>query len=221
MWIGNLALAGIPPFAGYYSKDAIIAAAYAAGTGVGMYGFVCTVLAAFLTAFYSWRLLIMTFHGTLARRSSRAGACARKPAGDDRAAAGAGHRRGDRRQAAGPLVHRRGLAGVLERQHLQRAQPTMCSRVWSMCRRGSSWRRCVVGLLGIALAYVMYMVVPAAADAARHAVPRHLPVPAEQVVFRRAVRRDLRAAADPAGARVLADRRRHASSTACRTAWRS
>jgi NADH-quinone oxidoreductase subunit L len=63
MWIGNLALAGIPPFAGYYSKDAIIAAAYASGTGVGMYGFVCTVLAAFLTAFYSWRLLIMTFNG--------------------------------------------------------------------------------------------------------------------------------------------------------------
>ena len=63
MWIGNLALAGIPPFAGYWSKDAIISAAYAAGTGVGMYGFICTVLAAFLTAFYSWRLLIMTFYG--------------------------------------------------------------------------------------------------------------------------------------------------------------
>src|SRR5580658_6808609 len=63
MWIGNLALAGIPPFAGAYSKDAIISAAYASGTGVGMYGFVCTILAAFLTAFYSWRLLIMTFYG--------------------------------------------------------------------------------------------------------------------------------------------------------------
>jgi len=63
MWIGSLSLAGIPPFAGSYSKDAIVSAAYAAGTGVGMYGFICTVLAAFLTAFYSWRLLIMTFHG--------------------------------------------------------------------------------------------------------------------------------------------------------------
>ncbi len=63
MWIGSLSLAGIPPFAGSYSKDAIVSAAYAAGTGVGMYGFVCTVLAAFLTAFYSWRLLFMTFHG--------------------------------------------------------------------------------------------------------------------------------------------------------------
>jgi NADH-quinone oxidoreductase subunit L len=63
MWVGNLALAGIPPFAGYYSKDAIISAAYAAGTGIGVYGFICTVLAAFLTAFYSWRLLFMTFYG--------------------------------------------------------------------------------------------------------------------------------------------------------------
>src|SRR5690349_19682057 len=63
MWVGNLALAGVFPFAGYWSKDAIISSAYAAGTGIGMYGFICTVLAAFLTAFYSWRLLIMTFHG--------------------------------------------------------------------------------------------------------------------------------------------------------------
>jgi NADH-quinone oxidoreductase subunit L len=63
MWIGNLALAGIPPFAGFYSKDAIIEAAFAAHTKVGMYAFICTVIAAFLTAFYSWRLLFLTFHG--------------------------------------------------------------------------------------------------------------------------------------------------------------
>ena len=63
MWVGNLALAGVFPFAGYYSKDAIIDAAYTAHSAIGTYGFICTVLAAFLTAFYSWRLLIMTFHG--------------------------------------------------------------------------------------------------------------------------------------------------------------
>ena len=63
MWIGSLALAGIPPFAGYYSKDAIVEAAYAAHSAVGMYGFICAILAAFLTAFYSWRLLLLTFHG--------------------------------------------------------------------------------------------------------------------------------------------------------------
>jgi len=63
MWIGSLALAGLPPFSGYFSKDTIIEAAYGAGTGVGYYAFWLGVGAAFMTAFYSWRLLLMTFHG--------------------------------------------------------------------------------------------------------------------------------------------------------------
>jgi NADH-quinone oxidoreductase subunit L len=63
MWIGSLALAGIWPFAGYYSKDTILEASYAAGTGVGLYAYWLGVFAAFITAFYSWRLLFMTFHG--------------------------------------------------------------------------------------------------------------------------------------------------------------
>lgn len=63
MWIGSLALAGLPPFAGYWSKDTIIEAAYGAGTSVGLYAFWLGVGAAFMTAFYSWRLLLMTFHG--------------------------------------------------------------------------------------------------------------------------------------------------------------
>ena len=63
MWIGNLALAGIPPFAGYFSKDAILEAAWASHSGYAHYGFWCGIIAAFLTAFYSWRLLILTFHG--------------------------------------------------------------------------------------------------------------------------------------------------------------
>ena len=63
MWVGSLALAGIFPFAGFYSKDAIIDATFAAGTAVGYYAWVCTLLAAVLTGFYSWRLLFLTFHG--------------------------------------------------------------------------------------------------------------------------------------------------------------
>ena len=64
MWLGSLAIAGVPFFAGYWSKDAILEAAYASHNPMGAYGFVMGVLAAFLTAFYSWRLIIMTFHGT-------------------------------------------------------------------------------------------------------------------------------------------------------------
>jgi NADH-quinone oxidoreductase subunit L len=64
MWIGSLALAGMPFFAGYYSKDMVLEVAYAAHSGPGMYAFVFGLLAAFLTAFYSWRLIILTFHGT-------------------------------------------------------------------------------------------------------------------------------------------------------------
>lgn len=63
MWIGSLALAGIPFFAGYYSKDLIIESAFAAHTDVGEYAFWAGVIAALLTAFYSGRLIFMTFHG--------------------------------------------------------------------------------------------------------------------------------------------------------------
>ena len=63
MWIGSLSLAGVPFFAGFYSKDTILAAAWASGTATGRYSFVLGIFTAFLTAFYSWRLLIMTFHG--------------------------------------------------------------------------------------------------------------------------------------------------------------
>ena len=64
MWLGSLALAGIPFFAGYYSKDLIIEAAYAAEGHAARFAFWAGIGAAFLTAFYSGRLLFMTFHGT-------------------------------------------------------------------------------------------------------------------------------------------------------------
>ncbi len=63
MWIGSLSLAGVPPFAGFFSKDTILEAAFAAGSGHGAFAFWLGIAAAFMTAFYAWRLLFMTFHG--------------------------------------------------------------------------------------------------------------------------------------------------------------
>lgn len=63
MWIGSLALAGIPFFAGYYSKDIILESAFADHTWFGHMAYYLGVTAALLTAFYSWRLIFMTFHG--------------------------------------------------------------------------------------------------------------------------------------------------------------
>jgi NADH-quinone oxidoreductase subunit L len=65
MWIATLAIAGIPPFAGFFSKDEILGAAFARGAahhiwyvfwGLGLF-------AALLTAFYMTRMMLYTFHG--------------------------------------------------------------------------------------------------------------------------------------------------------------
>jgi NADH-quinone oxidoreductase subunit L len=74
MMIGTLAITGVGiplwlpldtpvGFAGFVSKDAIIESTFAANTGVGGFAFYLLVAAAAMTAFYSWRLFFMTFHG--------------------------------------------------------------------------------------------------------------------------------------------------------------
>ncbi len=63
MWIGSLALAGVWPFAGYFSKDIVLEAAWADHSWFGSYAYWMGIAAALMTAFYSWRLIIMTFHG--------------------------------------------------------------------------------------------------------------------------------------------------------------
>ena len=75
MWIATLAIAGVWPFAGFFSKDEIIwqAAARAVGPFEGWFTlvWVMALIAAMLTAFYMTRLMILTFHGT--NRSGAAG----------------------------------------------------------------------------------------------------------------------------------------------------
>jgi NADH-quinone oxidoreductase subunit L len=63
MVVGTLALTGFPLFAGYFSKDAVIEAAYVSKNPAAIYGYLMTLAAAGLTSFYSWRLIFKTFHG--------------------------------------------------------------------------------------------------------------------------------------------------------------
>lgn len=63
MLIGTVALMGFPGTAGYFSKDAVLETAFAAHSSVGTYAFWLGIMAAFMTSFYSWRLIFMTFHG--------------------------------------------------------------------------------------------------------------------------------------------------------------
>ena len=65
MWMATLAIAGIPPFAGFFSKDEILGAAFAeAAVHPAWYAFwAMGIAAALLTAFYMTRLMLYTFHG--------------------------------------------------------------------------------------------------------------------------------------------------------------
>ena len=61
--IGSLALAGIPPFAGFFSKDAIIEATHLSKVGGHGFAYFAVLTGVFVTAFYSFRLLFLAFHG--------------------------------------------------------------------------------------------------------------------------------------------------------------
>ncbi|HTU66811.1 MAG TPA: NADH-quinone oxidoreductase subunit L [Steroidobacteraceae bacterium] len=67
-WIGSLALIGTPLFSGFYSKDLIIDAVKEQhhlhpDNAIAAYAYWCVMIGVFVTAFYSFRLLFMTFHG--------------------------------------------------------------------------------------------------------------------------------------------------------------
>ncbi|HYC36797.1 MAG TPA: NADH-quinone oxidoreductase subunit L, partial [Usitatibacter sp.] len=61
--IGAIASAGVPPLAGFFSKDAIIEAVHASATPGAGFAYVCVLSCVFVTAAYTFRLVFMAFHG--------------------------------------------------------------------------------------------------------------------------------------------------------------
>ena len=61
--IGSLALIGFPGFSGFFSKDALIEAVHVSSIPGAGYAYWCILLGVFVTAFYTFRLMFMTFHG--------------------------------------------------------------------------------------------------------------------------------------------------------------
>ena len=97
MVIGTLSLTGVGVpftgigFAGYVSKDAIIEATYMSDRPGAVYAFLCVVIAAGFTSFYSWRLIFMTFFGQRHSIADYVGAAAHGDEGDDHAHSHADH----------------------------------------------------------------------------------------------------------------------------------
>ena len=63
-WIGALALIGTPFLSGFYSKDFIIEAVHESDRWGATYAYWCVLIGVFVTAFYTFRMVFMTFHGT-------------------------------------------------------------------------------------------------------------------------------------------------------------
>jgi NADH-quinone oxidoreductase subunit L len=82
MLIGALASAGVPGLAGFFSKDMIIEAAHLSQLPGAGFAYFCVLTCVFVTAFYTFRLLIMTFHGPERFRGAHGDAHA-KPGHDD------------------------------------------------------------------------------------------------------------------------------------------
>ena len=73
MWVGALSLAGVPPFSGFFSKDQILADALARGDWVGFTVWGLGLVGAFVTALYTFRLMLLVFYGPPSEYARRHG----------------------------------------------------------------------------------------------------------------------------------------------------
>ncbi len=204
MCIGTLALTGFPFFAGYFSKDAIIESAYAAHNPFSTYAYLLTVAAAGLTSFYSWRLIFKTFFG--------------EPHNQE-------HYEAAHESPLWMLVP----IGVLAAGSILAGFPFKpffagngveeffrdSVKMNPAYPRGHGEYAASPGFLadrddGAGLVCLLRLLYPPALSAgrARQAAATALPVPAQQVVFRRAVRIDLRSAGQMDRAFAVEGRRR-------------
>ena len=153
MWIGALALAGVPPFAGFFSKDQILAAGLARADWVGYLVFGLGLAGALVTALYTFRMIFIVFHG--------------EP-GDfvrEHAEAHAGHGEGPLSMlwTIGVLAFGAVTVGLLEIPGISHAMRTFLDPVAPNAIEASSSQEALastlavaLGLVGIATAWLLY-----------------------------------------------------------------
>jgi NADH-quinone oxidoreductase subunit L len=103
--IGAIASAGFPPFAGFFSKDSIIEAAHLSKLPGSGFAYFCVLACVFVTAFYTFRLLFMTFHGPERFRDHRGGPAHGVGHHDDHASAVGHHGTATASHAGGDHPH--------------------------------------------------------------------------------------------------------------------
>ncbi len=153
MWIGALSLAGVPPFSGFFSKDQILTDALARGDWVGYTVWGLGLAGAFVTALYTFRLMLLVFHGEPSDYAR------------EQAEAHAGHGEGPRPMlwAIGVLGVGALFAGLLEIPQVTHGmrnflEPTVPSAIEGTANQdfGTSALAVALALIGLFAAYVLW-----------------------------------------------------------------
>jgi NADH-quinone oxidoreductase subunit L len=191
MTVGTLALTGFFFTAGYYSKDAILEAAFASGTAHGQFAFFVGAAVALMTSFYSWRLVFLTFFGQPRWAGSEHIAHAMHDHGDHHAAHGHDGTAGYRPHESPPTmlvplfllgagallagwVWHEAFVGAEEGARFWRGSLAFDTHLMHALHEVPAWvvaTPSVAFFAGLGLAGIVYLARPAIPDAVRGAVP--------------------------------------------------